>query len=47
MISVLKADIKENIIQNISNMETLKFNFNQISLDKKESGICFLKDHSI
>ncbi len=41
--SVLKADIKENIIQNISNMETLRFNFNQISLDKKESGICFLK----
>ena len=24
-------------------METLRFNFNQISLDKKESGICFLK----
>tara|TARA_Y100000591_G_scaffold249118_1_gene220288 strand:- start:582 stop:1151 length:570 start_codon:yes stop_codon:yes gene_type:complete len=41
--SILKADIKENIIQNISNVETLSFSFNQISLDKKENGICFLK----
>jgi len=37
------ANEKLKIIQNISNIETLKFNFIQISFGKKENGTCFLK----
>ena len=39
----LYADEKQKIINNINNIETLEFNFNQTSLDKKEIGKCFLK----
>ena len=39
----LLANEKLKIIENINNIETLKFNFVQISFDKKENGICFLK----
>ena len=41
--SILKADIKESIIENINNSESLKFDFVQIANEKKETGICFLK----
>ena len=41
--SILKADIKENIIANINNSENLKFDFVQIANEKKETGICYLK----
>ncbi len=34
---------KSKIIENLNNIETLKFSFVQISFDKKENGICFLK----
>jgi len=39
----LLANEKLKIIENINNIKTLKFNFVQISFDKKENGICFLK----
>ncbi len=39
----LYADEKQKIINNINNIETLEFNFNQTSFDKKEIGKCFLK----
>ena len=39
----LLANDKLKIIENLNNIETLKFNFVQISFDKKENGICFLK----
>jgi len=39
----LIANDKSKIIDNINNIETLKFNFVQISFDKKENGICFLR----
>ena len=39
----LVANEKLKIIENINNIETLKFNFIQISFNNKENGICFLK----
>ena len=39
----LTANTKSEIINNLNNIETLKFDFIQISFDKKEDGICFLK----
>ena len=39
----LKASTKLEIVNNLNNIETLKFDFIQISYDKKENGICFLK----
>ena len=39
----LLANDKSKIIENINNIETLKFDFVQNSFDKKESGVCFLK----
>ena len=39
----LLANNKSKIIENLNNIETLKFNFVQISFNKKENGICFLK----
>ena len=39
----LYADEKQKIINNINDIETLEFDFNQTSLDKKEIGKCFLK----
>ena len=39
----LLADPKLKIIENLKETETLKFHFNQISLNNKEEGICFLK----
>ena len=41
--SNLHANSKLKIIENLSNIETLKFNFVQKSFDKKETGVCFLK----
>ncbi len=41
--SILKADIKKSIIENINNSESLKFDFVQIANERKETGICFLK----
>ena len=39
----LIANTKLEIVNNLNNIETLKFDFVQISFDKKENGICFLK----
>ena len=39
----LLANDKSKIIENLNNIETLKFNFVQISFDKKENGVCFLR----
>ena len=39
----IHANEKQKIIDNINNIETLKFNFNQMSIDEKEEGECFLK----
>ncbi len=39
----LSASEKSKIIYNLSNVETLKFDFIQISLNKKEEGNCYLK----
>ena len=39
----LLANDKQKITENINNIETLKFSFNQISFDKEETGKCFLK----
>ena len=39
----LFANNKSKIINNLDNIETLKFNFIQNSLDKKEYGMCFMK----
>ena len=39
----LLANDKSKIIENINNIETLKFDFVQNSFNKKESGVCFLK----
>ena len=41
--SILKADTKKNIIENINNSESVKFDFVQIANDKEETGICYLK----
>ena len=39
----LSANTKSKIIENINNIESLKFNFTQLSLDSEESGLCFFK----
>ena len=39
----LNADEKQKIIGNLNSINTLKFDFIQVSLGKKESGKCFLK----
>lgn len=41
--TTLKADIKKNIIENINASETIKFKFIQISNNKDENGVCFMK----
>ena len=41
--SNLQANNKIEIVKNINNVETLKFNFIQKSFEKKETGICHLK----
>ena len=41
--SILKADTKKNIIENINNSESIKFDFVQITNNKEETGICYLK----
>ncbi len=41
--SISKADIKTNIIENIKNTESMKFDFIQITNHEEENGICFLK----
>ena len=41
--SNLQANNKIEIINNLNNIETLKFDFVQKSFDKKESGVCYLK----
>ena len=42
-ISILNASSKEEIINNINSLNTLKFNFVQKSFDKEENGVCYLK----
>ena len=37
------ANNKIEIINNLNNIETLKFDFVQKSFDKKEYGVCYLK----
>ncbi len=39
----LFANDKQKIIDNINEIETMKFNFNQIVHDKEETGKCFVK----
>ena len=39
----LNANEKQKITENLNGIDTLKFDFNQISFDKQESGKCFLK----
>ena len=41
--SSLEANNKIEILKNLSNIQTLKFDFVQKSFDKKETGICYLK----
>tara|TARA_B100001029_G_scaffold179480_1_gene189161 strand:+ start:3398 stop:3964 length:567 start_codon:yes stop_codon:yes gene_type:complete len=41
--TILKADPKKKIIDNINKTNSTKFNFVQISNNKTEKGICFLK----
>tara|TARA_B100000959_G_C14856689_1_gene572480 strand:+ start:449 stop:1018 length:570 start_codon:yes stop_codon:yes gene_type:complete len=41
--SVLKADAKKNIIENINKTDSIKFDFIQITNDKEEKGVCYLK----
>ncbi len=42
--SILKADIKKKIIENIKGTDSIKFNFIQITNNQKEErGICYLK----
>ena len=41
--SILKADTKKNIIENINQTDSIKFDFIQITNDKEERGICYLK----
>lgn len=42
-ITYLKANAGFEIINNLNNIETLKFDFIQVSMDKTEKGNCFLK----
>ena len=37
------ADTKSKIINNLSSIETLEFEFNQIAFGKEENGKCFLR----
>ena len=39
----LSANEKQKITENLNSIETLKFEFNQISFNKQETGKCFLK----
>ena len=39
----LSANEKQKITENLNSIETLKFEFNQISFNKQETGNCFLK----
>ena len=39
----LSANEKQKITENLNSIETLKFEFDQISFDKQETGKCFLK----
>ena len=39
----LSANEKQKITENLYSIDTLKFEFNQISFDKQETGKCFLK----
>ena len=39
----LSANDKQKITENLNSIETLKFEFNQISFNKQETGKCFLK----
>ena len=39
----LFAEIRSKILQNLSNSETLKFDFEQTSLNSFETGICYIK----
>ena len=39
----LSANEKQKITENLNSIDTLKFDFNQISFDKQETGKCFLK----
>jgi len=41
--SALKADTKKNIIENINQTDSIKFDFIQITNEEEETGICFLK----
>jgi len=41
--SILKADTKKNIIENINQTDSIKFDFIQITNDKEERGVCYLK----
>jgi len=41
--SNLQANNKIEIIKNLNNVETLKFDFVQKSFGKKETGVCYLK----
>ena len=41
--SNLEASSKLEIVKNFNNIETLKFDFSQISFEKKEEGTCSLK----
>ena len=41
--SSLEANNKIEILKNLNNIQTLKFDFVQKSFDKKETGICYLK----
>ncbi len=41
--SYSKADIKTNIIENINNSDSIKFDFVQITDSHEEKGICYLR----
>ena len=41
--SNLNANVQLKIIESFNNLETLKFNFEQMSYNNKERGVCFLK----
>jgi len=41
--TILYANPKSKIINNFNNIDNLKFSFTQVSFNKKENGICFIK----
>ena len=43
ILSPINADIKENIITNLKNIQNLSFNFEQTINQKIEKGICILE----